>query len=75
METKTELLERLEKKELKRIQNLSDSAFEKEAKEWFGEAFSPTDNMTLIKDYMTDYMRWQNDKSIEELRELVELGK
>jgi hypothetical protein len=73
--TKQELLDKIEQDELERINNLSCSAFRKEAQEWFvdsDEGDTMTCDISTLKiDYMEDYMRWQNDKSIEELQELI----
>ena len=69
---KKELLYQIEIQELARIYDLSDSAFRKEVAEWFNDEEMPSEsNSEVLNDYMTDYMRWQNDKSIEELHELL----
>jgi len=72
--TKQDLLDRIEKAEFERIADLSNSAFKKEVLEWFGDNAGNLQNASriqLINDYMEDYMRWQRDKSLEELTELI----
>ncbi len=73
---KQQLLNEIEEKELQRVNDLSDSALRAEVSEWFtddcGEDIATADRNTLIIDYMEDYMRWNNDKSVNELLEMVD---
>lgn len=70
---KQQLLNELEAEELQALNDLSDSACRLHIYNWFGENagtdFAHTSRPELIADYMEDYMRWQNDKSINELLE------
>lgn len=68
---KQELLDLLEKRELDRINNLSEEAFQKEAGDWFSELNAPA--FYTRAEYMEDFMRWKEDYSVEELKELLDI--
>lgn len=73
--TKKELLKKIEEQELAHICSLPDNELRLEIAEWFtdnqGEDIETVDRSDLINDYMEDFMRWQNGKSVEELQELL----
>lgn len=67
---KTELLEKIEKKELARLDSLSYEQLSKEANEWFNDIVLPSESrIDIINDLMTDFMRYRNDEGVEELTE------
>jgi len=69
-----QMLNLLAEQEIQKMNDLSDSAFLDEICSWFDEAIviTPTQPRgVLMSDYTEDYMRWQEDKSDEELKELI----
>jgi len=72
---KTELLEQIEQRELEYLNSLSDKALAEYIDDWFLEAEIPKDydfvRNVWVNDYMENFMRWQNDKGVEELEETL----
>jgi hypothetical protein len=59
------------KNELDRVSSLSYEELSKECAEWFVDEELECDSREdLIKDYMNDWERWQNDKNEDELLEI-----
>jgi len=69
---KTQLLEAIERKELARLNKLSEAELKREYVEWFGIDMTEIKNKgEMIPDLMTDFMQYRNDSGIEELKELL----
>lgn len=69
-----ELLDKVEQKEFLRVDSLAVTTFIAECLDWYGEcegAFDDVPYITLLNDYMTDFMRWQRQKTEAELLELI----
>lgn len=69
---KEELLEKIESKELARLNSLSFKELIQEVCEWFNDEILECESRgDITNDYMEDFMRYRQEDSMEELVEVL----
>lgn len=69
---KDELIELIEKKEVARLNALTQEQLTQEYCEWFSCEEYEIGEASMLNDLMEDYMRYRNDDSVEELQDILE---